>query len=232
MPAVTVVIPTRNEQHRVAAAIASAFAAGAAEVIVADGGSDDDTLRVAAAAGARTIAGESMRSRQLNRGAAAASFNYIVFLHADSHLPAGAAAAVADALDAGAAFGGFRLAFEEPHAKLRVAAAMINIRTRLTRCPWGDQAQFVRRDVFDELGGFAEVPIMEDYDLARRMKRHGRVALLPLTVTTSGRRFLEKGVLRTAIINWTIITRWHVGTDPERLAALYRGREFRPPEPP
>lgn len=224
MPAaVTVVIPTRNEEQHVAAAIASAFAGGASEVIVSDGGSSDATRSLAAAAGARILTGETMRSRQLNRGAAAANGECILFLHADTLLPQGAADAVADAIASGAEFGGFRLAFRESSRRLRFAAALINFRTRITRSPWGDQAQFVRRDRFLECGGFREIPIMEDYDLARRMKRRGRVALLPLTVMTSGRRFLEKGLMRTSAINWSIIVRWHLGTDPERLAKLYRG---------
>src|SRR6185436_764217 len=109
-------------------------------------------------------------------------------------------------------FGGFRLTFAEPARKLRVAAAMINLRTTLTRCPWGDQAQFIRRDRFLAAGGFREIPLMEDYDLALRMKRAGRTALLPLAVTTSGRRFLRKGVWRTAYVNWRIIVRYWMGT--------------------
>jgi len=230
MPAaVTVVIPTRNEAERVAEAVASSFAAGASEVIVSDGGSDDDTLRIAAAAGARTLTGEPMRARQLNYGAELAHGDAIIFLHADTTLPAGACDAVARSLASGIDFGGFRLAFREPSLRLRFAAAMINLRTQLTREPWGDQAQFIRRDLFLTLGRYREIPIMEDYDLARRMKKHGRTALLPLTVTTSGRRFLTKGLIATAAINWTIITRYHLGADPAELARLYRG-EFRPPD--
>ncbi|HXG57459.1 MAG TPA: glycosyl transferase, partial [Thermoanaerobaculia bacterium] len=122
----------------------------------------------------------------------------------------------------GARFGGFRLRFSEPHPKLRLAAALINLRTSITRCPWGDQAQFIRRDDFLAGGGFREIPIMEDYELAVRMKRAGRTAIVPLTVQTSGRRFLEKGLLRTAAINWRIIAAWRFGADPDELARLYR----------
>jgi rSAM/selenodomain-associated transferase 2 len=229
MPAaVTVVIPTRNEEPYVAATVASAFAAGASEVIVSDGGSSDATVALAVAAGARIVSGDTMRACQLNRGAAEARGDAIIFLHADTLLPIGAADAVAHAVASGAEFGGFRLAFRERGRRLRFAAAMINLRTRITRCPWGDQAQFVRRDAFR---GFREIPIMEDYELAARMKRRGHVVLLPLTVMTSGRRFLEKGLLRTSAINWSIIVRWHLGTDPERLARAYRGRGISAPSP-
>jgi hypothetical protein len=101
---------------------------------------------------------------------------------------------------------------------------MINLRTRWTKAPWGDQAQFLRRADFLRDGGFREIPIMEDYELAARMKRR---VLLPLTVTTSARRFLQKGVLRTAVINWRIIVAWKMGADPARLADLYRKGEGR-----
>jgi hypothetical protein len=114
------------------------------------------------------------------------------------------------------------MAFAEPARKLRVAAALINLRTRLTRCPWGDQAQFIRREVFLGGGGFRVMPLMEDYELATRMKRGGRSVLLPLTVTTSGRRFLRKGLLRTAMLNWRIVARFRRGDDPQELARSYR----------
>jgi len=219
--AVTVIIPTLNEEEWIAAAISSAFAAGAAEVIVADGGSVDRTPRLATSAGARLLLSEPMRARQSNLGAHAASNEVLIFLHADSRLPAGAANAVEDALRR-ADFGGFRIAFAEPSRKLHFVAAMINLRTRLTRCPWGDQAQFIRRDEFLDRGGFLEIPLMEDYELAIRMKRTGRSVLLPLTVTTSGRRFLRKGVIRTAAHNWRTIIRYRMGADIDALARSYR----------
>jgi len=218
---VTVIIPTLNEEEWITAAVSSAFSAGAAEVIVADGGSVDRTPRLATSAGARLLLSEPMRARQSNLGAHAASNEVLIFLHADTHLPAGAADAVEDALRR-ADFGGFRIAFAEPSRKLRVVAAMINLRTSLTRCPWGDQAQFIRRDVFLDRGGFLEIPLMEDYELAIRMKRTARSVLLPLTVTTSGRRFLRKGVLRTAAHNWRTIIRYRLGADIDALARSYR----------
>jgi len=154
-----------------------------------------------------------MRAKQLNLGARAAAHDTILFLHADTLLPRGAAEAV---IKSGATFGGFRIAFIERSLRLRIAALLINIRTRITRQPWGDQAQFVARAAFP---GFREIPIMEDYELARTMTRR---VILPLTVLTSGRRFLEKGVLRTAFINWRTIVQYHLGADPAELARRYR----------
>jgi rSAM/selenodomain-associated transferase 2 len=198
---VTVVIPTLNEELRVAAAVRSAFEAGASEVIVVDGGSVDATVRIARNAGARVLEGERMRAKQLNLGAREASNDTIIFLHADTLLPRGAAEAVRAS---GASFGGFRIAFAERSLRLRIAAFLINLRTRITRQPWGDQAQFVARAAFP---GFREIPIMEDYDLARRMKPR---VVLPLTVITSGRRFLEQGMLRTVAFNWRTILAFHL----------------------
>lgn len=210
---VSVVIPTLNEERHVAAAVRSAFEAGAAEVLVVDGGSTDATIAAAREAGARVLTSEPMRARQLNLGAREATGDTIIFLHADTILPPGAAEAVERA---GADFGGFRLAFAERSLRLRIAALLINLRTRITRQPWGDQAQFVRRAAFSS---FREIPIMEDYELARTMKPG---AILPLTVVTSGRRFLAKGVLRTALINWRTIVAFHRGADPAELARRYR----------
>lgn len=219
-PQVSVIIPALDESERIAATIDSAFAAGAAEVIVADGGSRDTTTDIALARGARVIRDERIRARQLNRGAAEARHEILLFLHADTRLPAGAADTVAEALESGFVFGGFRVTFAEPG--LRHVAFLINLRTRISRAPWGDQAQFVRRETFVSSGGFADLPIMEDYDLARRMKRLGRTVLLPLHVETSGRRFMARGALRTAALNWWIILCFHLGVSPQTLAQWYR----------
>lgn len=216
---VSVIIPALNEEATIAAAIDSAFAAGAYEVIVADGGSDDDTVAIARRR-ARVVKGERMRARQMNRAAEIATGDALIFLHADTTLPAGACNVVSVVLELGIIFGGFRIAFHEPG--LDGVATAINIRTRFTRAPWGDQAQFTLRDTFLKLGGYEEIPIMEDYELARRMKREGRTTILPFTVRTSGRRFLEKGLVRTAVLNWTIIVAWHLGVSPERLTQWYR----------
>jgi len=208
---VTVIIPALNEEDWIAGAVESA---AGSEVIVVDGGSTDRTSRFATAAGARVLLCEPMRARQLNRGAEVARGDFLIFLHADSRLPAGFAQAVEES---GVLFGGFRIRFAEDDRRLRIAEKMINFRTAITRQPWGDQAQFVVRSAFS---GFRDIPIMEDYELARRMRKGARI--LPLTVTTSGRRFLKKGLLRTVAINWTTIVRYRLGAEPNDLARAYR----------
>lgn len=216
---VSVIIPTLNEEAHIGATIQAARAAGAAEVIVSDGGSSDATVEIAESLGARVLRDERMRARQLNRGAEAASQEHVIFLHADTRLPVGSADAVSNALRE-TSFGGFLVEFLEPGFRLRYVAFMINARTRLTRAPWGDQAQFFRRTTFLEAGGYREMPLMEDYELAQRLRP---AAILPLRVRTSGRRFLKKGVIRTSILNWVIIAGWHLGISPARLARWYRG---------
>jgi len=219
---VAAVIPALNEERWIGASIDAARAAGIDEVIVSDGGSGDATISIAEGRGARVITGERMRARQLNRGAEAASSDALVFVHADTLLPLGAARAIKDALRH-YAFGGFRLKFAEREQKLRVAETMINVRTAMTKSPWGDQAQFILRKPFLANGGYREIPIMEDYELAVRMKRSGPTTVLPLHVITSGRRFLEMGVWKTAALNWRIIGSYRLGADPDQLAKLYRG---------
>jgi rSAM/selenodomain-associated transferase 2 len=214
MTRVSVVIPTLNEEAHIAATIDAAFAAGAAEVLVCDGGSGDATTLIAAQHGARVIAGERRRARQLNRGAAEARHEWLLFVHADTLLPRGACQAV---VQSNADFGGFFIDFIEPGWRLRYVAFMVNLRTKLTRAPWGDQGHFARRAAFP---GYPDFPIMEDYELARRMRK--RAAILPLRVRTSGRRFLTKGVIRTSFVNWTVVIAYHCGVSPERLARWYR----------
>jgi rSAM/selenodomain-associated transferase 2 len=215
MTRVSVIVPALNEEAHIGATIDAAFAAGAAEVLVCDGGSSDATASIARARGARVISGKRHRARQLNRGAAEASCEWLLFVHADTLLPPGACEAI---IRSNADFGGFFIDFVEPGWRLRYVAFMVNLRTRLTRAPWGDQGHFARRAAFP---GYPDFPIMEDYEIARRMR--GRAAILPMRVRTSGRRFLQKGVIRTSVVNWTIVIAYHCGVSPERLARWYRG---------
>ncbi|MBI2213303.1 MAG: TIGR04283 family arsenosugar biosynthesis glycosyltransferase [Acidobacteria bacterium] len=219
-----VIIPTLNEEASIERAIASAFEIDASEVVVSDGGSSDQTLEIAARSGATLMTSARMRAQQMNEAARSTAAEILVFLHADTTLPTGAGEMIRKAAERGAAFGGFRIRFSEGGPRLRMAAAMINLRTSLTRCPWGDQAQFVTRERFETVRGFREIPIMEDYDFARRMKALGSVALLPGAVSTSGRRFLQRGVLATAATNWRIILSYHLGVAPEELRRLYGSR--------
>lgn len=191
------------------------------EVVVSDGGSRDGTPEVARRAGAVLVDGPPGRGGQLNRGAAACDADVLLFLHADTRLPAGAGEAVRTAIAAGAAGGAFFVRFDAG-GWMTVGSRLVNLRTRLTRLPLGDQAQFVRREVFAELGGYRDWPILEDLDFARRLKARGPLALLTPPVITAARRYTRGGVFRTVARNWLIVALYACGVSPHRLARLYR----------
>ncbi len=217
----SIVIPTLNEERQLVASLPTALAA-ADEVWVSDGGSGDRTVDLARSLGARVVSGPPGRGAQLNRGAERAAGEVILFLHADTRLPAAAGDLVRRAIRSGASGGGFLLRFDTDHLGMRFTGRCINLRTRLTRCPLGDQAQFVQRGTFSALGGYRDWPILEDLDFGRRLKRQGRTALIADPVLTSPRRYLRRGILRTLATNWLIFTLYFAGLPPRRLARLYR----------
>ncbi len=224
---ISVVIPALDEAANLPEAIASAAGPGV-EVIVVDGGSRDQSLAVAREAGALALAGFRGRARQQNLGAALARGETLLFLHADSRLPAGWAAEVRRVLaEPALALGCFRFALDPPVRGGRLVEGMVHLRTRLLGLPYGDQALFMPRAILTALGGFAEWPILEDYDLVRRAGRLGRVVQARLAAPTSSRRWRTLGVLRTTIINQAMLLGHALGLAPERLARLYgalRGR--------
>jgi len=219
----SVVIPALDEADRISEAVASA-AGEDIEVIVVDGGSGDATPVRAAAAGATVIQSTPGRARQLGIGAQRARGEAVLFLHADTRLPDGWASAVREALADPATCGGaFGLRFDATPPALRMIQWGAALRVKLFRLPYGDQAIFARRRVLEEMGGLPQAPLMEDLDLVGELKRRGRFALLPLSVTTSARRYLEKGVWRVAFRNLAAAVAWRLGLDRARVAAWYRG---------
>ena len=217
----TLVIPTLNEESRLPSLLPQA-SKSADEVCVSDGGSSDATVDIARSLGARVVSGSAGRGAQLNRGARSTEGDLLLFLHADTKLPDGAGDLVRQAVAAGAAGGGFLVRFEPARGLLRCAHLLTTLRTRLTGWPLGDQAQFVRRDAFEHLGGYREWPILEDIDFIRRLKRHGRTTIIDTPVVTSARRFESRGTLRTIATNYLIWTLYFAGVPPARLARLYR----------
>lgn len=215
------VVPALNEEAALGRHLPQ-LVAEADEVIVSDGGSTDRTVEVARAAGARVVEGSAGRGGQLNRGASLAEADILIFVHADTTLPAGALDRVREAVESGAAGGGFLVEWRSDRAILRFGGRMTNYRSRLTRCPLGDQAQFCRADLFRELGGFRDWPILEDLDFARRLKKHGDIVLLEPPVRASVRRYQKGGITRTITINWMIWILYFVGVSPEWLGRLYR----------
>lgn len=228
---VSVVIPALNEEASIAAAILSARRAGADEVLVVDGGSAYATVAAALPLADGVILSPPGRARQMNAGAGASRGDVLVFLHADTTLPAGSADAVRSALAADGVVGG---AFSvhlcvspgAPTAKralLRATGAMINLRARLFRAYTGDQAIFVLRETFERLGAYPEIPLMEDVELSRRMTRHGKTFLLAARVATSARRWEARGIVSTILLMWSLRIAYLLGMPPQRCARRYRG---------
>ncbi len=218
----SVVIPALDEADEIAAAVASAGAEGV-EIVVVDGGSCDATRERASAAGAGVLHSPPGRARQLGVGARETRGDVVLFLHADTRLPPGWDAAVRRALeDPAVVVGCFRFQLGARQPALRIVEWGARLRVRLFGMPYGDQALFVRRAALDAIGGVPQAPIMEDLDLVRAMKRHGRLARLALPITTSPRRYLEHGALRTMLRNWAAVVAWLLGLERERIAAWYR----------
>ena len=218
----SVVIPALDEAERIAEAVASARAPDV-EVIVVDGGSSDDTATRARNAGARVLHAPRGRARQLEAGAREARGDALLFLHADTRLPAGYADAALRALaDPAVAFGAFRLRFEPRTRGMRWIERLARLRVRLLGLPYGDQALFLRRETLDAIGGIPQVPILEDLDMVRALKRRGRIALLPLEAVTSARRHLRGGPWRTALRHLAIALGGSLGVSRARLAVWAR----------
>jgi rSAM/selenodomain-associated transferase 2 len=214
-----IIIPTLNEAATIEAtleALAPLRRAGH-EVIVVDGGSSDATTELARPLADIVLQSPKGRAAQMNAGARAAQANALVFLHADTRLPERAAEHVVRALEQ-CLWGRFDIQIEGRHRLLKLVACAMNLRSRLTGIATGDQAIFVRRDAFP---GFAEIALMEDIAFSRAMKRVGRPACLRARVSTSGRRWEARGVLRTIFLMWRLRLLYALGVAPQRLAREY-----------
>jgi len=219
---VSVVIPALNEAEYILPCLLSVKQQrGNIEIIVADGGSTDNTTEMARSH-ATVVTSRWGRAVQMNAGAQQATGEVLLFLHADSCLPSNAVPALEQALDDDRVVGGtFRLRFDSPRPLLKFFAFFTRFKFRYFH--YGDQGIFVRRSVFQQLNGFRDLPLMEDIDFLRRMHRGGRVALLNLPVTTSARRFLERGILRQGLLDFILIILYRLGVNLETLAKWYYG---------
>jgi rSAM/selenodomain-associated transferase 2 len=224
-PMVSVVIPTLNEAGVIVDTLLSLQPMRAAghEVVVSDGGSVDATVEQARPLADRVISVRPGRAGQMNAGAAASSGDVLLFLHADTLLPPGADRLVRDAVSRpGARWGRFDVRLSGRSVLFRVIEAGISWRSRLTGIASGDQAIFVRRVAFDNVGGFNEMPLMEDLDLSRRLKALAPPVCLRARVVTSSRRWEERGIVRTVLLMWRLRLAYYLGADPAALAARYR----------
>jgi rSAM/selenodomain-associated transferase 2 len=224
MSRISIIIPVLNESVNVRRAIESTMPSENVEVIVVDGGSTDDTCQVAQASGARVIASAAGRSRQMNLGAAAATGDILLFLHGDSRLPVGFDQLIRQIMlvDKPPIAGAFSLAIDDSTQSLRWVEKGVNWRSRFCQMPYGDQGIFLMTKVFEELGGFPELPIMEDFELMRRLRQQGKISIISQPILTSARRWLQKGILKTTLINQLMVLGYWSGVSPVRLVKLYR----------
>ena len=229
---ISVIIPAFDEARTISNTLLHTASLGFDELIVVDGGSSDQTRTIVETfisetrhSALRTIwllSAPRGRAAQLNAGARASRGDVLLFLHADTHLPAMAKQRIAAALaDTGIVGGRFDVQFDRPSVLGRIISTLMNYRSRWSGIFTGDQAIFVRRDIFEQLGGFADIPLMEDIEFSTRLKRTGQTEALRETVTTSFRRWEQQGPLQTILLMWTLRFLYWMGVSPHRLKTFY-----------
>ncbi|MGZ5034695.1 MAG: TIGR04283 family arsenosugar biosynthesis glycosyltransferase [Usitatibacter sp.] len=223
MPPLSIIVPVLDEASSIEATLAAVqpWRARGIEVVVVDGGSRDATRDLARPLADRVIDAPRGRASQMNAGARAAAGGVLLFVHADTILP-GAAADLVQRMDAsGREWGRFDVAIAGADPLLRFVARLMNARSRLTGIATGDQAMFVRRAAFEAVGGFPEIPLMEDVALSKKLRRRSAPLCLRERVLTSGRRWERHGALRTILLMWRLRLAYALGADPHRLARRY-----------
>jgi rSAM/selenodomain-associated transferase 2 len=222
---ISVIIPALNEAENVGGAIASARSPSTTEIIVVDGSSFDDTAEVAASYGARCLVASRGRAEQMNAGAAVAVGDVLLFLHADTILPVNFDHHVRDVLsDYDTVGGAFKLSLDGPERGLRFIERMVNWRSTALRMPYGDQAIFLRAQLFRDIGGFPVQPIMEDFELMLRLRKKGSIGICSAPVVASARRWRTLGIAKTTFLNQAVILAYNLGINPSRIARWYYQR--------
>lgn len=225
---ISIIIPTLNEVGNIKDAITTTQPSTNIEVIVVDGGSQDDTVEIAQSLGVKVISSPPGRAVQMNTGALAASGDILLFLHADTRLPTGFDMMIRTALQQpGSVAGAFALRIDASGWGIRWVEWGVNRRSHFWQMPYGDQAIFITKEIFQKIGMFPELPIMEDFELIRRLKRNCKITIISVPVITSARRWLQKGILKTTLINQIVIIAYLLGVSPERIRSWYRREKFR-----
>lgn len=226
-PTVSVVVPVLNESHHLDPFVDHLRRTARdepVEIIIVDGSADGASIRTVTRRDVTLLSAPAGRARQMNAGAAAARGDALLFLHADTRLPPGAFRLIAKTLSDGRyTAGAFDLRYDSGRLSIRIIARVACLRSRLTRIPYGDQAHFFRRDYFESIGGFADLPFLEDVEIMRRIKGRGeRISILPDPVVTSARRQQKEGVVYCTVRNGAVVALYFMGLSPERLARFYR----------
>ncbi len=220
---ISIIIPVLNEARNIKQAVASTQPSTNVEVIVVDGGSNDGTVEIAESLGVKLISAPRGRAAQMNAGALAASGEILLFLHADSRLSAGFDIIVRTALQQpGVVAGAFAVRIDAQLWSLRLVEWGVNWRSRFLQMPYGDQAIFLTKEIFHKIGKFPEIPIMEDFELIRRLRRTGEITIINVPVLTSARRWLKNGVFKTTLTNQIIIVAYLLGVSPKRIGTWFR----------
>ncbi len=223
----SIIVPMLDEAEGIAEVLSALqpLRAGGHEVIVVDGGSSDGSIGIARPLADRVVVVEPCRARQMNAGASAATGEVLLFLHADTLLPQAADRLVLQGLvRSGKSWGRFDVRLTGTGATLRVVERLMNLRSRASGMATGDQGIFIRKDRFDEIGGFPDQSLMEDLAMSRRLRARGRPLCISTPVITSSRRWEENGTARTILKMWRLRAAYFFGADPERLALRYSRR--------
>ncbi len=204
-PVISVVIPTLNEAEHIGPVLGRVLDSFGVEVIVVDGGSEDDTVAYADAVGATVIETSPGRAHQMNAGASASAGKILLFLHADTLLPKNWDMTLRETLSSGIALGAFSFSVDEPLPGIRWVEWGVNLRSHAFALPYGDQGLFMKRETFEKIGSFPDQPILEDYELVRRMRKLGRIVTLDEPIVTSARHWTKRGVFKTVFINQLVL---------------------------
>lgn len=223
MDNISIIVPTFNEADNIVATLLplQSLRQQGHEIIVADGGSNDATIELANPLADQIINAPRGRARQMNTGARQANGDVLLFLHADTLLPDNAVELIQHCLQT-KLWGRFDVHLTGRQALLRVVEFMMNWRSRLSGIATGDQAIFVKRALFDDIGGYADIPLMEDIDISKRLKHRSHPACIKAKLITSSRRWEEYGIFKTIILMWRLRLAYFFGAKPEQLARLYR----------
>jgi rSAM/selenodomain-associated transferase 2 len=220
---ISVIVPIKDEPPEIVLHLARFAASAGCELIVVEGAGDSPAGELLRSAGARLVVCRGSRGSRLARAVLEARGDVLFFLHADSRPPDDALELIRQTLDRGCSAGAFSLAYEDADFRMRWIASWANLRSRLFRLPFGDQGIFCRRQAYEAAGGFRDMPVCDDVDLVRRLRRSGRFVVRPEATRTSSRRYRERGAFRQVLRVWGVVGGYYIGVSPEKLGRWYYG---------